>query len=438
MSKEQTIIEIKEILTGVQTEGKQYFMDDSKIELLESCISECNIQQSLKDAGEQIVSDTVYDKLVEMLKKVKPESELLKHIWEEGTFEKSDLADKYNEQLEKHPMMSINTVKSYDVKEFSDFVALLMRIGGVVDLLVSFKLDGHGIRVVYENGKLVYASSRARASAGRDLTQQMKWLLGDTNQNLSGLGIVEIRGEVCLPFSNLERAREFNPEIKSAFTGVSSLIRPSTTFEEVSLLDFRGYRVYSNNLHFETREEEYKWLEENGFKTPEYGVMDLNSEEDIYERFKSVVGIFAKEYENYDLFCDGIVVEINDNKLAHSAGDNGRAGLNAVAMKVDVWGQDIYDGFVREIEWTKGKSKLSPVALVSENPEGELGVLTASGNTVTRVPLYEPVNILILNAFIGRKLKFKYGGEAGVVPLTQSGKLLTEAVATDLAETSFE
>lgn len=424
-----TRVQIQEILTGVQLYGKQYF-DDEKIEMLESCISECNYQTNLKEAGEQIVSDTIYDKLVEMLRVLRPESTILKHIWEED----GNISN-FNEQLLKHPMMSINTVKTYDSKFFTDFTQALMGIGGVVDLFASFKLNGHGIRVIYQNGELVLATSRARASAGRDLTQQMRWLLGTHNEKLKGLGLVEIRGEICLPLSLLETARNYNPEIKSAFSGVSSLVRPSTTEEEVKLLKFFAYKCYSNAIQFKTKEEEYKYLISRGFETPEYGVLDLNTDEDIQGSIDRVVKAFAQEYETYDIFCDGVVIEINDKQTFSMLGDDGRAPNGAVAMKVDVWGQDIYDGFVKRIEWTKGKSKLSPVAIVGEDPNSNSeGVLTQQGNRVSRVPLYEPCNIMILEAYVGRPLKFKYGGEAGVVPLTQHGRLLTEAIVTNYLE----
>lgn len=420
-----TRVQIQEILTGVQVHGKQFF-NDERIEQLEACISECNYQTNLKEAGEQIVSDVIYDKLVEMLRVLKPEAEILKHIWEED----GDISD-YNEQLLKHPMMSINTVKTYDSKFFTDFESVLMGVGGVVDLFASFKLNGHGIRVVYNNGELVLATSRARASAGRDLTQQMRWLLGTSCSALRGLGLVEVRGEICLPLSLLEVARGFNPEIKSAFSGVSSLVRPSATEEEVKLLKFFAYKVYGESLSFKSKLEEYEYLRKCGYDVPEYGVLDLDTNSDIESSISRVVEAFEKEYESYDIFCDGVVVELNDKELFNSLGDDGRAPYGAVAMKVGVWGQDIYDGFVKRIEWTKGKSKLSPVAIVGEDPNSDSGgVLTQQGNKVSRIPLYEPCNILMLEAYVGRPLKFKYGGEAGVVPLTQRGQLLTEAVAT--------
>ena len=62
----------------------------------------------------------------------------------------------------------------------------------------------------------------------------------------------------------------------------------------------------------------------------------------------------------------------------------------------------------------------------------ELGVLTAQGNKVRRAPLYEPKNILILDAYPDEVIYFRYGGEAGVVPCFPDGRLLKEDAAVDI------
>lgn len=62
----------------------------------------------------------------------------------------------------------------------------------------------------------------------------------------------------------------------------------------------------------------------------------------------------------------------------------------------------------------------------------ELGTLSSQGNRVRRVPLYEPKNILILDAYPGEPLYFRYGGEAGVVPCFPDGRLLKEDAVVDI------
>ena len=109
----------------------------------------------------------------------------------------------------------------------------------------------------------------------------------------------------------------------------------------------------------------------------------------------------------------------------------------------------MYSGYSQTIMWMRGKTKLTPVALVADEPDtaefedlgtdgmyilnkkeilnfNDLGVVTASGNRVRRVPLYEPSNLVVLDAFRGNILHFRYGGEAGVVPCFDDGTPLLD------------
>lgn len=432
-------LKLSNMLEYIDACGSNGF-DDSKIEELEAIILEC---QSLtkKDYVNQ-VADSIYDTLYDMLKQVKPDSGILSEIWEDD----GDITD-YTELLVKNPMMSIETAKSYECKEIVDWINSMPEEDE--SYFASFKINGHGIRVVYKDGYLVSATSRARASAGRDLTRHMKILLGEYNDALKDYGMVELRGEVCLKLENLDKAREFNPEIKSAFSAVASLIRPSATEEEIELLDFLCYGFIVDGFTFNDREEEFMEIESVGYETPQYLLIESSNRYDLLETIKSTIEAFEEAYEEFGYFCDGVVFEINSRELFNSMGIEGNHNCGNIALKVGLWKQDQYVGYVQKIIWTKGKSKLSPVALVAEEPytipdderdiDGienhywdDLGVLTAQGNKVRRVPLYEPKNILILDAYVGCPVYFRYGGEAGVVPCFSDGRLLKEDVVRDI------
>ena len=72
------------------------------------------------------------------------------------------------------------------------------------------------------------------------------------------------------------------------------------------------------------------------------------------------------------------------------------------------------------------------IAISSQNEvdtdcwKNDLGVVSTSGNKVRRIPLYEPNNIVILDAYPGSVINFRYGGEAGVVPCFEDGTPLTD------------
>ncbi len=421
-------LEIEEMLGYLDTHGVDG-LDDSRIELLERIIIDCN--ESMNNLEAVQVADSIYDTLYQTLKEVKPSSGVFAHIWEDD----GEITD-YTDLLIKNPMMSIETAKSYSCDEFQKFVA---RMPLSTSYFASFKINGHGIRVVYEDGYLVSATSRARSSAGRDLTRHMKILLGGYNESLVDYGLVELRGEIALKLDRLEDARVFNPDIKSAFSGVSSLIKPSATDEEIYLLSFLCYGFIVDGFSFDTKEDEYLAIQEAGFETPEFMLIEEIHQEDLESTVMDIVATFEEAYEEFGYFCDGVVLELNDRSEFLAQGTEKKHNLGNIALKVGVWEQSQYCGIINKILWTKGKNKLSPVAIVSDNlgdliedEDGrllnlnEIGVLTAQGNKVKRVPLYEPKNIMILDSYVGEPLYFKYGGEAGVVPCFPDGRLLKE------------
>ena len=434
------MLRIENMLSFIDTYGENGF-DDSQVEELERIIMECN--SNMSGTAEHAVADSIYDVLYDMLKTVNPSSHILSEIWEED----GDITD-YTDLLVKNPMMSIETAKSYDCKALNDFIARLPEEAGY---FASYKINGHGIRIVYDDGDLVSATSRARSSAGRDITRHLKVILGDHKEELEGYGIVELRGELCLHTSKLAAAREFNPSIKSAFSAVSSLVRPSATDEEIALLDFLCYGFIVDGMSFDTREEEFQEIDRLGFKTPEFMLVESELKSNILELIHDTIDTFEASYEEFGYFCDGVVFEVNDRQLFAELGTSGNHNCGNIALKVGVWEQCSYPGYIQTILWTRGKSKLSPVALIADEPDmlitdedgkivnmEELGVLTAQGNKVRRVPLYEPKNILMLDAYPGCVLNFRYGGEAGVVPCFPDGRLLKEDAAKEILTGTYE
>lgn len=453
-------LEIEDFLGFCDLNGVEA-LESEQVDKLENYIYQCN--NAMNGDGIPLVADSVYDKLIEILKKANPDSEILKEVWsddevDEEEFESNDLYM----HLREEPMRSINTCKSYDCDELYQFVQRLPE-DREFSLHASMKENGHGIRVVYCFGEHADSTSRARNSAGHNLKKQMDVVLEKQDilfiEDLQELDNVEIRGELLLPFYNLAKAREYNPNIVSAFTGVSSMLRDSASPEEWGLLEFVAYRIIGDGFTFETKEEEYDLLESLGFKTPMSWVIDGITKDNIMSELPSIMEDCenaVKPDENgengYEYFTDGVVIEVNERSIFNAMGVNGnKYYYGNVAMKVGYWKQDLYSGYVQTIVWTRGKSKYSPVAIVAEAPDliefvdgventnyikdlkeitpeswKNLGVVTAVGNRVRRVPLYEPSNILLLNAYINEVIFFRYGGEAGVVPCFPDGKPLTE------------
>lgn len=411
-----TVVEIGNLLAFVDAYGVSSLQED-QIENLESYIQDCN--DAMNTNEEPLVEDAVYDKLVEILTKARSTSPILQELWSAD----SDTVGSYNDLLDKHPMASIQTVKSWEDDNITKFI---QRMPDVSSYLAAYKINGHGIRIVYKDGQMVEATTRGRSTNGRSILEHMRVLLGEYNEALAGEGLVEIRGELALRLNRLEDARKFNPTLKSAFSAVSSLIKPSASEEEIKLLDFLAYRVYIEDFEFTTLEEVYSTLEEWGYSVPQYISLEDVSREELFYSMQTVVSDLEESLDDFGYFCDGVVFEANEGLVREDNEGDGKYHNYNLALKVNSWSQDLYTGYIKEIKWKRGKSKLSPVAVVSESLDSDEGVLTVQGNRVKNVPLYNPKNILVLSAYLDCPINFKYGGEAGVVPCFPDGRLLSE------------
>jgi hypothetical protein len=152
----------------------------------------------------------------------------------------------------------------------------------------------------------------------------------------------------------------------------------------------------------------------------------------------------------YEYYTDGLVFSVNNTEFFRTLGDDGgHYKFGNIALKVGYWEQNILSGYVQAILWTKGKSKFSPVAIIAEDRDmieykdqfyhetyffnkneianwNDLGVVSTSGNKIRRIPLYEPSNVVVLDAYPGSIIHFRYGGEAGVVPCFEDGTPLLD------------
>lgn len=397
--------------------------DEAKIDYIDKVEAFINACNESERNGEELVEDSIYDTCIEILRDINPNSKLLTRTWSDtsDTVEVNDDVDKY---LNQQPMYSIQTIKHIDdvyVEKFKENLRLNTP-EGKAECHVSLKENGHGIRIVYKDGELIRATSRGRSTSERkDLTEVLKAILGEENKELKTFGDIEIRGELLLSFKNFSIAKEkYNPNIKSPFTGVSSMCRASASVEEWKLLTFVAYQVITDNYTFKSREEQYQLLEKCGFTVPAYFITEVSADT-LEEDIKRVLDTMEQKIEAYAFYTDGVVLEINDKKLFDKFGVESRICLGNLALKMQYWEQNMYQGVVEKIEWRAGKSKLTPVAILANG-----GTLTGTGSTVKNVPLYAPCYVLMTKAYPGNTIYFRYGGEAGVVPCLSNGVILTD------------
>lgn len=385
---------------------------------IESFIDSC---RDAANKGEELVSDSVYDSAIDLLKQLRPDSYIFDTTWSEDAGGTMDVnLDKY---LIENPMYSIQTIKDLECKEMQDFAdrvsSLITPATPAIELHASMKMNGHGIRLVYKDQHFVKAHTRGRSSNGRDITHALSLIVPPVIPAFPSQGTVEIRGELLLPYSNMDKARTYKADIKSAFTGVSAMIRESASDDEYKLLRFVAYALYSDDIKPVTLQGTYQFLQNCGFEVPICKTYRYNGKVTVQEAAAFIVSEFEALESNYDYFTDGVVLSVNNLNTLAEMGTEKTTRNGNVALKVGFWKQDMYSARVVQIQWKEGRSKLTPVAQVEPT-------LTASGASVTNVPLYAPIHILRLEAYPGNVIHFRFGGEAGVVPCYPNGQLVTE------------
>lgn len=95
-------------------------------------------------------------------------------------------------------------------------------------------------------------------------------------------------------------------------------------------------------------------------------LIESATQNELLDTMKSTIEAMEESYEDFGYYCDGVVFEINNRELFNSMGVTGNHRDGNIALKVGIWKQDQYPGYVQAIMWTKGKSKMSPVAIVAD------------------------------------------------------------------------
>lgn len=149
-----------------------------------------------------IISDAEYDALVANLREISPEDPRLSQVGPSYSY-----AELRNKVEHRSVMGSLDNMPG-GIDGFSEwYTDLCDKAGKPVDLILSHKLDGNSIELVYEGGKLVQASTRGNGIVGDDITANAVLWQG-VPTTLPGPFNLVVRGEVMLFTKDFQRLNE--------------------------------------------------------------------------------------------------------------------------------------------------------------------------------------------------------------------------------------
>lgn len=328
--------------------------------------------------GNEMMSDSEFDKLWDELAINYPESDLLKEIG-------SDLT---NKSVKVKHFINMGSQSKFNTEE--GLRQWIKNENIKFPVFTQFKLDGSSIELQYENGKFVRAVTRGNGIYGEDVTRafnkgvkRVPLTLNDTS--LTGA----VRGELVM--LNTIFNTKYSKDFKNPRNLVAGMIKNEkiTDFSDLNII---CYDAKFKEFEFSTESDKINFLVNNGFIVVT-GTL-LNSIEEILNFRNRIAFEMKKPY--FAVNIDGLVLKQNvcdKNDLIETRPKKQHA------FKFE---DNPEETFVRDIEWSVSGCTLTPVAIMDP--------VEIEGTTVTRASLANPRIIRELGLKINDKVQITKRG----------------------------
>ncbi|MCK9309698.1 MAG: NAD-dependent DNA ligase LigA, partial [Candidatus Cloacimonetes bacterium] len=358
------------------------------------------------------ISDYEYDQLANQLKAL--ETELSGEVPLDSPIQTigSDLSAGTKAIPHKVRMASLEN--AYSLEEVESFIQKIkLETGRDNQYCAELKIDGFGINLFFDKGKLVYATTRGDGNEGEDVTVNFK-LLPDIPHSIDFLDQIEIRGEIYMPLQDFLRLNEQRREQEAKpFANPRNAAAGSIKLKDSTELKKRHLRAifYSLGYYDEATlpvTNQYAlldYLEKLGFPTSKRALCSTYSE---VEKFCQMM-----EQQRYTLAydIDGIVIKLNELEQQKRLGYTGKSPKWAVAYKFK---PEEKDTIVESVSFQVGRTgAITPVA--------NLKPVFISGSTVSRTTLHNEDEIKRLDLRVG-----------DTVRIVKSGEIIPKILAVDL------
>jgi len=306
-----------------------------RIEELREQIRYHNYRYYVLDSPE--ISDAEYDRLFKELQEL--EAQFPEFVTPDSPTQRvgAQPAEEFGTVPHTVPMLSLdNAMNEEEIREFDKRVKRFLGTEEDIAYVAEPKLDGLGVELVYERGRLVVGSTRGDGFVGEDVTQNIRTiravplvLLGDPPERL------EVRGEVIMhldDFRKLNRRRieEGEPPFanpRNAAAGSVRQLDPRITASRPLDIFFYGIGQVVGR-EFETHWEVLEALRNWGLKTNPLNRRCRNIEEaiDYYRKLLEM-----REELPYE--ADGVVLKVDRLDLQRRLGEKARSPRWAIAYK---------------------------------------------------------------------------------------------------------
>jgi DNA ligase (NAD+) len=242
------------------------------------------------------------------------------------------------------PILSLmNAFNADDLRAWRTRIGRLMPQETHLEYVVEPKLDGLTVVLTYRNGQFIQGATRGNGEIGEDVTVNLRTLRVlpkripvDPQSRLDTPGYLVVRGEVFFPLDEFERLNEaraaageplyMNPRNTAA--GSLRQLDPAKTAK-------RPLRLYCYDVVISEDTEipvnqwdRLAYLRDLGFPVSADNQL-CRSLDEVIEVYRS----WLTKRNNINYEVDGVVVKIDDRKLADSLGFVGKDPRGSLALK---------------------------------------------------------------------------------------------------------
>jgi len=353
---------------------------------IQQLVSQLNIyRHEYYNNDNPIISDAEYDALFDELANLEKEHGLILSNSPTQTvgYEVVSKLDKINH---KHPLLSLAKTKEViDVEKFIN----------KEKYLVMLKADGLTVKLEYDNGELIRASTRGDGVEGEDITHNAR-TFKNIPLTIPCKKYLSIAGEAIIHIDDFDKINESIDGKK--YTHPRSLVSGSVRQLANKECEQRQVKFYAFNVLecaetlSDSKIERFGWLVELGFSVV-YSTASEVSDEKTLDFYITTLKNLA---ETNKFPIDGIVFSYDSVSYSEGLGRTSHHPLHSVAFKFE---DEVNTSKLIDIEWSVGKQAITPVGIFEE--------VEIDGSMVSRASLH--------NISIMQELELGVGDVIGVI-----------------------
>lgn len=368
-----------------------------KVKRIHELVKQLNeYRDAYYNRAESLVVDSEYDRLFDELKALETDTGVVLMNSPTNTVG-YDVKSKLEKVSHDIPLLSLDKTK--DVDELVKFM-------GNHKCLLMYKYDGLTVELIYNDGKLIQASTRGDGYTGEDITHNAK-TFKNIPLTIPYNGFLRVVGEAIIHKHDFQKTNDNLPAGEKPYANARNLAAGSVRQLDSAVCDTR-------NIHFmlwdvleglddlptlddlfpasDSRMTKFFACERLGFELPYACRFEQESSAFIIQ---DAIEHMRDQAIEKGIPIDGMVMKYDSISYSKQKGGTSHHNNDGIAFKFE---DETAETVLREIEWSMGRTgQLTPVAIFDP--------IELDGTIVTRASVHNLSYIKDYDLNIGDKLK---------------------------------